>query len=150
LSGVTRLPRRIAFSSARRRTPAPERRAAVAAAIALLAAGCGESLGGPRLLNGEPAERVGMSLAEATRVRSPRPVVVHGYLDAPWDDVARLCTALDEGLCLEPSIEIRGLVPERVVGLEEGCCSVGFWSEHELVMRGVIVDGAFHVLRDAS
>ena len=76
---------------------------------------------------------------------------MHGYLSAPWDDIDRLCTRLDEGLCVRPSIEIRGLVPERVVGLEKGCCSVGYWSEDELVIRGVVADGVFHVLiTDAS
>jgi hypothetical protein len=91
-----------------------------------------------------------MSLAQATRVRSPRPILVHGYFQDPWDDIARLCAGLDEGRCVEPSIEIRGLDPERVVGLEEGCCSIGFWSEHELVIRGVVADSVFYVLRDAS
>ena len=104
---------------------------------------------GPKLLNGEPAPRAGMSIAQATHVRSSRPILVHGYLNAPPDDVDRLCTGLDVGACVQPSIEIRGLDPERIVGLKEGCCAIGYWSAHELVIRGVVVNGAFYVLRDA-
>jgi hypothetical protein len=137
-------------SFARLHTPAPDSRrlVGIAAAILILAAGCGDDIGGPKLLNGQPAPRTGMSLAEATRVRTPRPILVHGYLS--WNDVRRLCTRLEEWACIGPSIEIRGLDPKRVVGVKEGCCSVGYWTDHELVIRGVVVDRAFYVLKDAS
>jgi hypothetical protein len=90
-----------------------------------------------------------MSVGEATRVSDPRPILVHGYLDAPPDDVDRLCAGY-EGGCVPPSIEIRGLDARRVVGAKEGCCAIGYFSAHELVIRGVVAEGVFYVLRDAS
>jgi hypothetical protein len=122
---------------------------AAATLLATVAAGCGGGDDGPRLLNGDPALRAGMSVAQATRVRHSRPILVHGYVEAPRDDVMRLCAGFDEG-CVEPSIEVRGLDTERVAGLEEGCCSLGSWSERELVIRAVVVDGALYVDLRAS
>ena len=91
-------------------------------------------------MNGDPALRTGISVAQATRVHHGRTILVHGYLEAPRDDIMRLCAGFDGG-CVEPSIEVRRLDPARVPGLEEGCCSLGEWSEHELVIPGVVADG---------
>lgn len=86
-----------------------------------------------------PADAV--SVAEALRQQPRHVVVVRGYLTAPFDDVDRLCPSdsHDYATCRNGV----GLVVERLdaaayPGLKEGPGTAGFFSTHEVPIRGVV------------
>jgi hypothetical protein len=95
--------------------------------------------------NGEREKRPTSSIAEALSRAPVGSVRVRGYLDSPADDRMRLCTRLVEGACTGPSLVVVGLDVERVEGLKYGCCTIGYWSPHELALSGMVTGGVLFV-----
>jgi hypothetical protein len=100
----------------------------------------------PRQPNGKIASATSLSVAAAIARRPAQPVAVHGYLKAAADDRPYLCARLNgyadcRGV---PRLMIGGashwlfVGRNRVRGLETGCCSIGSWSPHPVVLRGAV------------
>jgi hypothetical protein len=97
-----------------------------------------------RLPNGTIASGRSLSVAEAITRQSARPVAIHGYFEAAADDRPYLCARLNGYAdCRgEPHLVIG--VPyhwlfegrNRLRGLETGCCAIGSWSPHPVVLQG--------------
>jgi hypothetical protein len=113
--------------------------------LATVLIGCGGSIepyetrgGSATRLDGSKATVETLAVSEALRLHPEEPVYVRGYLLAPPDDENRLCTRLEEsGACLGDSLVVD---TSRVdlygaPALEEGCCAIGLWSPHPLVLR---------------
>ena len=120
-------------------------RAVAAALTTLVLVGCRDEPFGVRRLNGHRETRATLSIAEARVPAKAHHVLVRGYLSAPHDDRQRLCTKLEEWSCVGPSLVVVGLDVERVAGLEQGCCSIGRWSPHQVAISGTVADGVLYV-----
>lgn len=114
--------------------------------VAAVLCGCGGSFepyetegGSATHLDGTKAAVQALTVSEALRVRPENPVYVRGYLLAPRDDETRLCTRLTEsGDCRgAPSLVLdsSGVNLDAARALEAGCCALGLWSPHPLVLR---------------
>jgi hypothetical protein len=98
----------------------------------------------PRLPNGTIAPGTSLSVADAIRRRPARPVAIHGYFEAAGDDRPYLCARLNgHSDCrgvphLTIALPARWLFEgrRRLRRLETGCCSIGSWSPHPLVLQG--------------
>jgi hypothetical protein len=95
--------------------------------LVVAAAGCGDSV--------PPIPSDALSVDEARRV-APRQARVHGYFFDPWDDVARICSKAHDTTCEGKSLVVVGADPYQIPELEVGCCSIGFYSKHEIVLEG--------------
>lgn len=114
--------------------------------LAAALSGCGGSAepyetqgGSATRLDGTKATVQALAVSEAVRLDPQEPVYVRGYLLAPRDDVTRLCTRLKEnGDCRgAPSLVLDAskVDLDAARALEAGCCSLGLWSPHPLVLR---------------
>lgn len=114
--------------------------------LAALLCACGGSFepyetesGSATRLDGTKAAVHALTVSEARRLRPQRPVYVRGYLLAPRDDEKRLCTRLEEsGDCRgAPSLvlDVSRVNLDTARALKRGCCSLGLWSPHPLVLR---------------
>lgn len=121
--------------------------AALVVALVAVLSGCGGGSvepyetrdGSATRLDGTKVTIPALAVSEAIRLRPQEPFYVRGYLIAPPDDEDMLCERLQEtGDC-------RG-APALVVdtsrvdlwgakALEEGCCAIGLWSPHPVVLR---------------
>ena len=131
---------------ARRMTTALVARGLPAVLLAAHLCGCGGSFepyetdgGSATRLDGTKAAVQALTLSEAVRLRPQKPVYVRGYLFAPRDDEKRLCTRLKEsGNCRDaPSLvlDVSRVNLDAARALKAGCCSLGLWSPHPLVLR---------------
>jgi len=101
----------------------------------------------PRLPNGSLAPPgTSLGIATAITAQSARPEAIHGYFLAS-DDGLFLCTRLNAYADCRgaPRLAIahansRWLFagPDRLKGLDNGCCSIGSWSPHPIVLRGTV------------
>lgn len=93
-----------------------------------------------------------LSVSEALHAGSRQPVRVHGYVVDPWDDVARLCPERAKSSCYpHQGLIVEGVDPAAIDGVEEGCCSIGYWSKNEIVLEGRLERGRLVVIpRDVS
>ena len=109
----------------------------------------------PRLPDGRVASATGMSVADAIGRQPARLVAVHGYLEAAADDRPYLCARLDgftdcrgvAHLRIAGSSQWLLVGRNRVRGVETGCCAIGSWSSHPVVLRGRVRDGVLLVQR---
>jgi predicted small lipoprotein YifL len=112
------------------------------AALSLALAGCGD--------NGPPIPPDALAVEDALRV-APREAKVYGYFFDPRDDVARICSKKDEyGDCTGSSLLVIGADPYALPDLEEGCCSIGFYSKHKIVLQGLVAHGRLVVTHNAA
>jgi hypothetical protein len=114
--------------------------------VAAVLSGCAGSLdayetedGSPTFLDGTEPKVQTFTVSEAVRVRPQEPVYVEGYLLAARDDDTRLCTVLSsDGHCrAAPSlvVDARRMNLDGASALEAGCCALGLWSPHPVVLR---------------
>jgi hypothetical protein len=114
--------------------------------LAAVLSGCGGSLepyetesGSATRLDGTKAAVQALTVSEAVLLRPQKPVYVRGYLLAPWDDERRLCTRLKEGGDCRGApflvLDVSKVNLDVARALEAGCCSLGLWSPHPLVLR---------------
>jgi hypothetical protein len=97
----------------------------------------------PRLPNGTIATGTSLSVAEAITRQPARPVAIHGYLEAA-DDGPYFCALLNGYADCRGEPHLMIGFPyhwlfegrNRLRGLETGCCSIGSWSPHPLVLQG--------------
>jgi hypothetical protein len=100
----------------------------------------------PRLADGTIASGASISVAEALERRTAHSVAVHGYLEAAADDWPYLCARLNGATDCSgvPHLRLGGHMrwllkgPDRLRDLDTGCCSIGSWSPHPVVLRGKV------------
>jgi hypothetical protein len=125
--------------------------------VLVVASACGGSLepyettrGSATYLDGKVSTVPSLALSEVVKQERQNAVYVHGYLLAPRDDEPRLCTRLEKsGACRSPSVilDTTQVHLDGAEALEHGCCSLGFWSPHPLVLRvKVLSDGRARVI----
>lgn len=112
--------------------------------LSTLLVGCGsfdpyETQGGtPTRLNGSEATVRALTVSEALHAHPSEPVYVLGYLIAPPDDEHRMCARLEKsGACRGDSLVVDTSRVDlwAASALEAGCCAIGLWSPHPLVLR---------------
>ena len=112
----------------------------------------------PRLPDGTIASGTSISVAEAIARQPAHPVAIHGYFQAAADDRPYLCTRLnDYADCrgnphLAIAFPYQWLFegPNRLRGLDTGCCSIGSWSPHPVVLQGRVRGRTLFLLRPSS
>ena len=110
-----------------------------------------------RLPDGTIASGASISVAEAVARQPAHPVAIHGYFEAA-DDGPYLCTRLnDYADCrgnphLAIAFPYQWLFegPNRLRGLDTGCCSIGSWSPHPVVLQGRVRGRTLFLLRPSS
>lgn len=121
-------------------------RLSLAVLVVTLAAACHGSIdpygtrgGFATRLDGAKAPPEAWSVREVVARRPTEAVYVRGYLIAPRDEEARLCTRLaDSGECRGgPSLIVdkSGVNLDAASALEAGCCAVGLWSPRPVVLH---------------
>jgi hypothetical protein len=107
--------------------------------------GCGGSLepyetedGPATRLDGTEHTAQVLAPSDALRLHPQQPVYVRGYLLAPPDDVDRLCTQVEKGGVCGGAyliVDTSRVDSYASPALEAGCCALGLWSPHPLVLR---------------
>jgi hypothetical protein len=111
----------------------------------------------PRLPNGTIAPGTSLSVAEAITRHPARPVAIHGYFEAS-DDGPHLCARLNGYSECRGQPHLKIGVPyhwlfkgrNRLRGLETGCCSIGSWSPHPVVLQGKVRDRTLLLLTSSG
>jgi hypothetical protein len=99
------------------------------------------------LADGRDGPATTLSVGQAIALQPRRPRLVRGYLLRPMDDDARLCARLNEYADCRgaPRLILVNLGseslfgPHPIQGLMHGCCATGFWTPHQIALRGVVV-----------
>jgi hypothetical protein len=118
-----------------------------------IATACGGSIepyetrdGDATHLDGTKARPEAWSVGDALSRRPRNTVDVRGYLVAPRDDEARLCTRLAEsGECLDGPwlvVDTSRVDLDAAPALEAGCCALGLWSSRAVVLRLKLQSGS--------
>ena len=112
--------------------------------LAAVLTGCGGSIepyetqgGAATRLDGSKATVRPLAVSEALHLHPEEPVYVRGFLLAPPDDDDRLCTRLEEnGACRGDSLVVDTSRVDlwSAPALEAGCCAIGLWSPHPVVL----------------